>query len=121
MTDEQNAATTAQAQGPETVTLTLPRRHHLPGSKTPLTKAGIAEDMITQLSTAVSALGSLCCEYFMTTEPPEYWALRYGEIANRATVLYHHLDMIQNILSAAYDMPDQYFRDQLETLITPGE
>jgi hypothetical protein len=57
----------------------------------------------------------------MTTEPPEYWALRYGEIANRATVLYHHLDMIQNILSAAYDMPDQYFRDQLETLITPGE
>ena len=112
---------TTPAQEPETVTLTLPRRHYLPGSETPLTKDGIAEDMITFLSAAVSELGSLCCEHFMFLEPPEYWTLSYGEISNRVVVLYHHLDMIQNILSAAYNMPDKYFRDQLETLIVPGE
>lgn len=106
---------------PETVTITLPARHHLPDSTTPLTKDGIAEDMITFLSAAVGELGNLCMEHFMSLDTPENWNYSYRAISNRVVVLYHHLDMIQNFLSAAYNMPDQYFRDQLETLILPGE
>jgi len=119
MTTAEITQTTETA--PETVTLTLPRYHHLPDSKTPLTKDGIAEDMITFLSAAVGELGNLCMEHFMFLDEPESWKYSYRAISNRVVVLYHHLDMIQNVLSAAYNMPDQYFRDQLETLILPGE
>ena len=113
--------TTTPAQEPETVTLTLPRRHYLPNSKTPLTKDGIAEDMITALSGIVDELGNIAADYFMFPEEPEIWKYGYRAISSRICVLYHHLAMVYSFLAAAYDMPDQYFRDQLETLIIPGE
>lgn len=112
---------TAPAQEPETVTLTLPRRHYLPNSKTPLTKADIAEDMIAYLSEIVNDMANLAVDHFMFTDEPENWKYSFKPIASRIIVLYHHLEMVYNFLSMAYDMPDKYFRDQLETLIVPGE
>ena len=112
---------TTKAQEPDTVTLTLPRRHYLPNRKTPLTKDGIAEDMITDLSCIVDELGNISADYFMSLEEPEIWKYGYQTISSRIRVLYHHLAMVYSFLAAAYNMPDQYFRDQLETLIIPGE
>lgn len=112
---------TPPAQEPETVTLTLPRRHYLPNSETPLTKDSIAEDMITALSGIVDEMGNIAADYFMFLEEPEIWKYGYRAISSRICVLYHHLDIVYNFLAAAYNMPDKFFRDQLETLIVPGE